>query len=163
MESKNPLIRDPDENYIKIHCVTMNCAGQVPSSLEELVPLFLPHEPSPKPNIYIVGLQEIVKLNAKNIFKKDKKKVELWTTMLNQTIMRINKQSHDSLSEMEKFEQEYVFIDKSMVGCYICVFVQRNLTSRIKTKSFQICKVKTGNYGTTGNKGAVCIRFQIDD
>ena len=50
-----------------------------------------------------------------------------------------------------------------MVGCYIAVFLQRKLTNRIKTKSFQICKVKTGTYGATGNKGAVCIRFQIDD
>ena len=54
-------------------------------------------------------------------------------------------------------------IEKSMVGCYVVVFVKRKLCNRLKAKSFQICKVKTGTYGATGNKGAVCVRFQLDD
>ena len=115
------------------------------------------------PHIYVVGLQEIVKLNAKNILKKDKKKVELWTTMLNQTIMKVNQQARQNMSDDQLFDEDFVFIDKSMVGCYIAIFVKRKLSSRIKSKSFQICKVKTGSYGATGNKGAVCIRFQVDN
>ena len=39
------------------------------------------------PDIYEIGLQEIVKLNTKNILIKDKKKVEMWTSMLNQTLI----------------------------------------------------------------------------
>lgn len=83
--------------------------------------------------------------------------------MLNQTLMKISSQHQTNYTEQQKFDDEFVFIDKSMVGCYIAVFVKRNLTARIKTMSFQNCKVKTGVYGTTGNKGAVCIRFQIDN
>lgn len=83
--------------------------------------------------------------------------------MLNQTLMNINKSQEKKWTEHQKFDEEYVFIEKSMVGCYIAVFIKRKLTSRIKQKSFQICKVKTGNYGTTGNKGAVCVRFQVDN
>ena len=56
-----------------------------------------------------------------------------------------------------------MFIDKSMVGIYLAVFIKRRLSNKIKTKSFQICKVKAGAYGTTGNKGAVCIRFELED
>jgi endonuclease/exonuclease/phosphatase family metal-dependent hydrolase len=50
-----------------------------------------------------------------------------------------------------------------MVGIYLAVFIKRKLCDKIKQKSFQICKVKTGAYGATGNKGAVCIRFTIAD
>ena len=34
------------------------------------------------PDLYIIGLQEIVKLNAKNIMIKDKKKVGQWRALL---------------------------------------------------------------------------------
>ena len=55
------------------------------------------------PDIYIIGLQEIVKLNTKNILIKDKKKVEMWTSMLNQTLIKIQKtylfQGQNKISE----------------------------------------------------------------
>jgi hypothetical protein len=50
-----------------------------------------------------------------------------------------------------------------MVGVYLAVFLKRKLAGRLKPKSIQICKVKSGTMGTTGNKGAVCMRFEIDD
>ena len=50
-----------------------------------------------------------------------------------------------------------------MVGCYLAVFIKRKLSTRLKPKSIQICKVKLGTMGSTGNKGAVCLRFVIDD
>ena len=46
-----------------------------------------------------------------------------------------------------------------MVGCYLAVFIKRKLLSRVKTKSFTICKIKSGFGGNTGNKGAICLRF----
>jgi len=33
----------------------------------------------------------------------------------------------------------------------------------MKPKSLQRCKVKVGALGATGNKGAVCLRFQLGD
>lgn len=104
-------------------------------------------------------------MNAKNILKKDKKKVDFWTKMLNDSLAMINNIIHDNknFNEYQKFEEEFVHIEKSMVGCYLVVFIKRRLCNRMKAKSFQICKVKTGALGTTGNKGAVCIRFQLDD
>ena len=50
-----------------------------------------------------------------------------------------------------------------MVGIYLAVFIKRKLSSRLKPKSIQICKVKLGTMGSTGNKGAVCLRFELDD
>jgi hypothetical protein len=43
------------------------------------------------PDIYVVALQEIVKLNAKNCLMKDTKKIELWRTMLTKVLGVINK------------------------------------------------------------------------
>ena len=58
------------------------------------------------PDIYIIGLQEIVKLNTNNILIKDKKKVDLWTSMLNQTLIQIQKsylfRGQSKFSENEK-------------------------------------------------------------
>ena len=56
--------------------------------------------------------------------------------MVNQTLMKVNHPYSKNLSEKDKFEEEYVFIDKSMVGLYIAIFVKRKLTNRIRTKSF---------------------------
>jgi hypothetical protein len=82
---------------INIHCLTLNCGGQVPDSLDELLPLFKIYDSditkkSFKPHIYIIGLQEIVALNAKNIFMKDKKKVTNWTKILNDALRELSKQ-----------------------------------------------------------------------
>ena len=56
-----------------------------------------------------------------------------------------------------------MYTDLSMVGCYVAVYFNRKVASMMKPKSLQLCKVKSGNLGATGNKGAVCIRFQIED
>lgn len=60
-------------------------------------------------------------------------------------------------------EQQFVYTDKCMVGCYLAVFLKRKLAGRLKPKSLQRCKVKVGALGATGNKGAVCLRFQLGD
>lgn len=43
------------------------------------------------PDIYIIGLQEIVELNVKNILKKDRKMIETWSQYFNQALVMSNK------------------------------------------------------------------------
>ena len=50
-----------------------------------------------------------------------------------------------------------------MVAQYLAIFFKRKLAARIPPKSFQSCKIKAGPAGMTGNKGAVCIRFEIEN
>mmetsp|Transcript_16961 Transcript_16961/g.26122 ORF Transcript_16961/g.26122 Transcript_16961/m.26122 type:complete len:255 (-) Transcript_16961:149-913(-) len=50
-----------------------------------------------------------------------------------------------------------------MVGCYIAVFFRKRMSRYLRQKSLAPCKVKVGARGTAGNKGAVCIRFEIGD
>ena len=74
-----------------------------------------------------------------------------------ETLNEINKISPDVPDE-----DEFAWADKSMVGCYVGVFFRKSLLSRIDSSSFEYCKVKDGVFGQTGNKGAVCVRFEID-
>ncbi len=57
---------------------------------------------------------------------------------------------------------KYVWLtEKGMVGLYLCMFVKHSLISRIS--EIQLCKIKTGIWGSSGNKGAVIVRFNLDD
>ncbi len=49
-----------------------------------------------------------------------------------------------------------------MVGCYIGLFVKRNLLLN-RFKDLKTTKIKTGLGGSAGNKGAVILRFKLDD
>ena len=60
---------------LNIHVTTLNCGAQLPESSSELLPMFQT-EGDFEPDIYIVGLQEIVALNPKNCLKKDTKRVD---------------------------------------------------------------------------------------
>ena len=50
----------------------------MPESSNELIPLFDTNNKDFEPDIYVIGLQEIVALNAKNCLKKDTKRVDQW-------------------------------------------------------------------------------------
>lgn len=59
-------------------------------------------------------------------------------------------------------QEKYVFvIAKSMVGCFIGLFVKAKILSRMR--ELKTTKIKTGMGGGTGNKGAVIVRFKLDD
>ena len=61
---------------------------------------------------------------------------------------------------MEKFVW---VIAKSMVGCFIGLFVKRKLLQTNRIKDLMATKIKTGLGGSAGNKGSVIVRFKLDD
>jgi synaptojanin len=66
------------------------------------------------------------------------------------------------ISENKLEDDKYVFVvAKSMVGCFIGLFVKAKLLSRIR--DLKSTKIKTGLGGSAGNKGAVILRFKLDD
>jgi len=48
-----------------------------------------------------------------------------------------------------------------MVGCFISLFVKQKLLARVS--DLKATKIKTGLGGSSGNKGAVIVRFNLDD
>jgi len=82
---------------VSIFSCTLNCGGQLPESSSELKDLFniTPEEVRRgfDPDIYVIGLQEIVKLNAKNCFIKDNKRVQAWRDYLIEILNETNKRN----------------------------------------------------------------------
>ena len=85
LKNRNLFLKD--DEIINIHTATMNCGGRLPGSAQELLPLFEVKDKDSidakfVPDVYIIGLQEIVKLNPKNILMQDKKRIDEWRSIL---------------------------------------------------------------------------------
>ena len=106
-------------------------------------------------DIMVIGLQEMVKLNAFGILKgKNRSKMREWEQLLRLAIEAVHKPVDP--------EERYVWVvAKSMVGCFIGLFVKHKLIPRIK--DLMTTKIKTGLGGSAGNKGSVVVRFKLDD
>ena len=137
--------------------VTLNCAGKQPDSYKDLIPIFQRQLEGYEPDIIVVGLQEIVKLNAMSIFGgKNKTKLAEWEQLIRSTIESIYK-SRDP-------DEQFVWvIAKAMVGCFIGLLVKNRLFKTERLKDLYATKIKTGLGGSSGNKGAVIVRFKLDD
>lgn len=107
----------------------------------------------------------MVSLTAKNMMVTNKKKLEMWRAMLTKAMETANEinSGRGASSEEEFYDQQLVYTDKQMVGCYLAIFLKRKLAARIPPKSFESCRIKAGAAGVGGNKGAVCIRFEIEN
>ena len=107
-------------------------------------------------DILVIGLQEIVKLNAFSILQgTNRTKMNEWEQLLRLAIEATSPRDTDP-------KERYVWvIAKSMVGCFIGLFVKQKLLGRIK--ELQTALIKTGLKGSAGNKGAVIVRFKLDD
>lgn len=82
----------------------------------------------------------MVTLNAKNCFIKDNKRIDLWRSKLTKALDAVNakelaKRKQGKNSEDDLLEQQFVYTDKCMVGCYLAVFLKRKLAGRLKPKS----------------------------
>jgi len=100
------------------------------------------------PDIYIICLQEIVNLNAKNIIiSSNAKKVDQWRNILTKVVNFIDK---------------YTYLQTlDLVGIFFIVFVKDNLRQNIKNIDENV--IRTGMMGTMGNKGSCLIRFNYHD
>ena len=96
------------------------------------------------PDMIIIGLQEIVELDTKNILssKRNEGSVNLWTVKF-QTLLEI----------------QYELITKAdLVGILFLCFAKKDIKSRITKIKTKI--TKTGFFGALGNKGFINIGFE---
>ena len=100
------------------------------------------------PNIYLIGLQEVVELSTVNIVSntEDKQKVlRDWAIRIEKTLIKIGK--YKKMIEMNLVGINFYFYAlESDVDCI------SNITNKY---------VKTGLGGTAGNKGSCCINFNF--
>ncbi|VDK88573.1 unnamed protein product [Litomosoides sigmodontis] len=97
------------------------------------------------PDIYVVGLEEIIDLNASNIVSASTTNQRAWALGLREALSKRNK---------------YILLGcEQLVGVCIFVFIKPSLATSVRDVS--INSVKTGMGGATGNKGSVAMSLTI--
>lgn len=99
------------------------------------------------PDVFVVGFQEVVELNASNILKNDGSAGDYWKTQVERTLEQNSKEKYVLL----RFEY--------MSSILIMLLVKESLVpnvTQVEGKS-----KKTGLGGMTANKGSVVIRLNI--
>ena len=130
------------DNKLSIYTVTWNVGASQPTESESLDSL-LKHDRINDPDIYIIGLQEIVELNASNMIKDDKQIISLWRGGITKCL-----------------GSSYHHIDSiRLMGILLFIFTKNELQSEIS--DIRKNSIGAGIFGVAGNKGAVGITFNI--
>lgn len=169
------LMQQRDSEYcefreISARVMTWNAGASKPTSLRnteqdrnffrELL------EPNDPPDILVFGFQELVdledkKITAKSIFKRKKHK----ETSEHEHMSHAYRAWRDHLVRiLDDYSpgQNYVLLHTAnLVGLFTCVFVKASERANIR----DVCaaEIKLGFSGRVGNKGALVVRFLIDD
>ncbi|KAJ2973939.1 hypothetical protein NUW58_g8814 [Xylaria curta] len=155
---------------IKIQAMTWNAGASTPNSLRysESDAAFIQNllQSSDCPDILVFGFQELVDLEdktatAKRLFKSKKKDATDQERMSHQYrdwrdfLVR-------SLDDFMPADHLYHLLHTgTLVGLFTCIFVKSTLRDRIRNLSS--ADVKRGMGGLHGNKGAIIVRFMVDD
>lgn len=169
-EMKSKDTKYSDFNEISALIFTWNAGASTPHSLrysdgdasffQQLL------QSSGSPDILVFGFQELVDLEdktatAKRLLKSKKKE--------GSEQERMSHQYRDWRDFLLKTLDDYMPANDlyhllhtaPMVGLFTCIFVKSSLRDRIRNLSG--AEVKRGMGGVYGNKGAVTVRFQVDD
>lgn len=129
---------------------TWNVNGKAPSS-ESLLPWLFPRPHLDEPDIFAIGFQEIVPLNAQQILQTDPEKRRVWEAKI-----------LDALENRPNKKGSYVLLrSEQLVGTALLIVVKSELTPVIR--SVEAATRKTGLRGMSGNKGAAAIRLAYHD
>ncbi|GAP87571.1 putative endonuclease Exonuclease phosphatase [Rosellinia necatrix] len=155
---------------IKVQAMTWNAGASTPNSLRysESDAAFIQDllRSSDCPDILVFGFQELVDLEdktatAKRLFKSKKKDATDQERMSHQYrdwrdfLVR-------SLDDFMPSDHLYHLLHTAtLVGLFTCIFVKSTLRDRIRNLSS--AEVKRGMGGLHGNKGAIIVRFMVDD
>lgn len=154
---------------IRAHVMTWNAGASTPGSLrysnEDSSFLQNLLRDSGSPDIFVFGFQELVDLEdktatAKRILKPKKKE--------GADSERMSHQYRDwrdflvrCIDDFMDGQLYYLLQTAHMVGLFTCIFVKADLRDRVRNVA--VTEVKRGMGGLHGNKGAIAIRFMLDD
>ncbi|KAI5783531.1 Endonuclease/exonuclease/phosphatase [Geopyxis carbonaria] len=137
------------KKQITIYAGTFNLNGQTAGIHEDLSEWLKPtfnQKLRVRPDIVVVGFQEIVELSPQQIMSTDPMRRQLWE---NAVLKCLNK--HE--------ENEYILLrGGQLVGAALLIFVRSSEISCIKNVEGGL--KKTGMSGVAGNKGAVAVRLE---
>eukprot|EP00927_Polykrikos_kofoidii_P037613 TRINITY_DN31792_c0_g1_i1.p1 TRINITY_DN31792_c0_g1~~TRINITY_DN31792_c0_g1_i1.p1 ORF type:complete len:1049 (+),score=134.13 TRINITY_DN31792_c0_g1_i1:196-3342(+) len=129
-------------NELKSLCITWNVGATTPSTEHSLAPLLCEE---PEADIVCVGLQEVCELSTARLLADGTEWVD-WRDWVQRSVK-------------EAFGGEMAMLSEAhLVGMLMIVFVHRGILDMVTNQRF--CTVATGTAGF-GNKGAVCVRFEL--
>ena len=142
-----------DIEKIKLYVATWNTSSTEPSKISQLNldSLLIPKDSKIVPDMYFVGFQEVVKLNATNIIITGEEKLQ-------QILNEWDKKVFESLQKIGKYKKLVVM---NLVGINFFSYILEDKFDKVKNISRKI--VKTGFGGTTGNKGSCVINFDYEN
>ncbi|CRK43213.1 hypothetical protein BN1723_005534 [Verticillium longisporum] len=160
-----------DFEDIKALVMTWNAGASTPHSLRyaDQDATFIRNllQSSDSPDILIFGFQELVDLEDKTAtaierFFKSKKKEGSDQERMSHQYRDWRDFLMKSLDDhMPRHDLYHLLHTATLVGLFTCIFVKSSLRDRIRNLSAS--EVKRGMGGLHGNKGAIVVRFLVDD
>ncbi|CAI0557166.1 unnamed protein product, partial [Linum tenue] len=148
---------------LRVRVATWNVGGKLPPDDLDIDDWVNTHDPA---DIYVLGLQEIVPLNAGNIFgAEDNRPVTKWENIIRDTLNRIRpmktkvKCYSDPASPSKFYPSDEVPVSKKMVGVFVTIWVRRSLRKHIQ--NVKVSTVGVGVMGYIGNKGSVSVSMSV--
>eukprot|EP01132_Coremiostelium_polycephalum_P005133 gene5133-6393_t len=134
------------KEYRNIFVGTYNVGAQYSFPLDE----WLKTTDLPSPDVYVLGLQEIVELSATQILQTDYSLGKQWEDQIVKGLKKVQPST-----KYVKLQSE------QLVGLYLCIFIREELVHLFREVQFQIIKV--GLSGLAGNKGGIGVRLLFND
>lgn len=152
---------------IQASILTWNAGASSPGSVRDNDFIEDAIHPNNPPEILIFGFQELVDLENKTITakslllgskKKDSGEKEHMSRQYRVWIEHLTRRINDCMP----LDESYVLLHTAnLVGLFTCIFIKHSERQRIKNIS--AAEVKRGMGGLHGNKGALILRFILDD
>lgn len=122
---------------------TYNC-NNISSASIDLKPWLFPIGDKFKPDMVVLGLQEVIELSAGSILNADYSKLKFWETLVSKCL--------------NQFDDYVMLRTEQMSSLMVVFFVKKSMAEKVK--QVEGSSKKTGFGGITGNKGGVAIRFE---
>ncbi|KKZ65681.1 hypothetical protein EMCG_01243 [[Emmonsia] crescens] len=147
--------------------VTWNAGATVPGNLRDTKFIQEVVHPENPPDILVFGFQELVdlenkKITAKSFLMGSKKKDSADKEHMSRQYRVWKDYLASCIHDIMPLDQPYVLLHTSnLIGLFTCVFIKQEERQRIR--SINAAEVKRGMGGLHGNKGALVLRFILDD
>ncbi|KXJ93247.1 hypothetical protein Micbo1qcDRAFT_146268 [Microdochium bolleyi] len=157
---------------LKVLVMTWNAGAATPTTLRKMESdaNFFPNllRSSGSPDILVFGFQELVDLEdktatAKRFFKSKKKDAATDQEQMSHQYRAWRDFLMRTIDDDERMRDDiyHLLHTSTLVGLFTCIFVKSSIRSRIR--NLKSGDVKRGLSGYHGNKGAIVVRFFVDD